>query len=217
MRSALLTIDVNRSILLREAAQGNTHGSAVKSVNRDELVAQLIRLVDVRLLDPLEILVDAVGTPSTVDAVRGLVRTRASSWARDLLGADDMRAEYTATRLVMALYPSDGPFDPPPEWWPTPLGQVFLRRVGYPGGDAVPYSVAGVMLGVSRQFVHDLATRGKLERHPDGGVHVDSVRARLTGRSPVRPQPGSRDIPPPDDDDVLPASEVGGPPAEPEP
>jgi hypothetical protein len=192
-------------------------------VNRDELVAQLIRLVDVRLLDPLEILVDAVdvsGRAGTVEAVRGLVRTRASSWARDLLGSDEHRVLYTATRLVMALYPSDGPFDPPTDWWRTPLGQVYLRRVGYPGGDAVPYSVAGDMLGVSRQFVHDLATRGKLARHPDGGVHVDSIRARLAGRQGAPPPEkltGSRDTRPAPDDDILPASEVGGPPAEPEP
>lgn len=203
-------------------------GDAVDRVNREELVSQLIRLVDVRLLDPLEILVDAVdvgsraGSMGTVDAVRGLVRTRASSWARDLLGADDVRALHTATRLVMALYPSDEPFDPPTEWWRTPLGQVFLRRVGYPGSDAVPYSVAGVMLGVSRQFVHDLAARGKLERHPDGGVRVESVRARLAGRAAPgsnggAPPAGSRDTRPPPDDDILPASEVGGPLAEPEP
>jgi len=38
--------------------------------------------------------------------------------------------------------------------------------------------VAGAMLGVTRQGVHDLVTRGKLARHPDGGVTVDSVRAR---------------------------------------
>jgi hypothetical protein len=35
------------------------------------------------------------------------------------------------------------------------------------------------MLGMTRQGVHDLVTRGKLARHPDGGVTVDSVRARL--------------------------------------
>jgi hypothetical protein len=100
-------------------------------VHRAELIAQLIRLVDVRLLDPLEILVDAVGTSGgTVDAVRSLVRTRASSWARDLLGDDERRALSTATRLVMALYPSDGPFDPPLEWWRTPLGRVYLLRAG---------------------------------------------------------------------------------------
>jgi hypothetical protein len=95
-----------------------------------------------------------------------------------LLGDDDQAAASTAIRLVAALYPGDTPFDPPPEWWRTPLGQVVLRRVGHPSAQAVSYSVAGAMLGVTRQGVHDLVTRGKLARHPDGGVTVDSVRAR---------------------------------------
>jgi hypothetical protein len=36
------------------------------------------------------------------------------------------------------------------------------------------------MLGVTRQAVHDLIQRGKLDRHPDGGVRVSSVRSRLS-------------------------------------
>jgi len=36
------------------------------------------------------------------------------------------------------------------------------------------------MLGLTREGVHDLVVRGKLDRHPDGGVNVDSVRVRLT-------------------------------------
>jgi hypothetical protein len=60
-----------------------------------------------------------------------------------------------------------------------PLGQVVLCRAGHPSAQAVSYSVAGAMFGMTRQGVHDLVTRGKLARHPDGGVTVDSVRARL--------------------------------------
>lgn len=96
-----------------------------------------------------------------------------------LLGDDEQAAAHTAIRIVAALYPGDAPFDPPPPWWRTPLGQVVIRRVGHPSVQAVSYSVAGAMLGVTRQGVHDLATRGKLARHRDGGVTVDSVRARL--------------------------------------
>jgi hypothetical protein len=68
-----------------------------------------------------------------------------------------------------------------------------LRRAGHPSAQAVSYSVAGAMLGVTRQGVHDLVTRGKLARHPDGGVTVDSVRARLH-RATTNPQasPGGR-------------------------
>jgi hypothetical protein len=95
------------------------------------------------------------------------------------LGDDDQAAAHTAIRIVSALYPSDTPFDPPAQWWRTPLGQVVLCRAGHPSAQAVSYSAAGAMLGMTRQGVHDLVTRGKLARHPDGGVTVDSVRARL--------------------------------------
>lgn len=101
------------------------------------------------------------------------------AWAAELLGDDDQVAARTAIRIVAALYPGDTPFDPPAEWWRTPLGQVVLRRAGHPSAEAVSYSVAGAMLGMTRQGVHDLVTRGKLARHPDGGVTVESVRARL--------------------------------------
>jgi len=47
----------------------------------------------------------------------------------------------------------------------------------------VSYAVAGAMLGVTRQGVHDLVTRGKLARHPSGGVLTASVRDRLVQRS----------------------------------
>jgi hypothetical protein len=35
------------------------------------------------------------------------------------------------------------------------------------------------MLGVTRQGVHDLVTRGKLARHADGGVTTESVSNRM--------------------------------------
>ena len=38
---------------------------------------------------------------------------------------------------------------------------------------------AGAMLGISRQGVHDLVRRGRLPRHPDGGVPSAAVRDRL--------------------------------------
>ena len=83
-------------------------------------------------------------------------------------------------RVIASLYPGDAPFAPPAEWWRTPLGQVALRRIGHPSVQTVPYSVAGAMLGITRQGVHDLVTRHKLERHPDGGVTVESIRARAS-------------------------------------
>lgn len=95
-----------------------------------------------------------------------------------MLGRDDQAAVMMIARVVASLYPGDAPFAPPAEWWRTPLGQVVLRRIGHPSARAVSYSVAGTMLGITRQGVHDLVARRKLERHPDGGVTVESVRAR---------------------------------------
>jgi hypothetical protein len=58
------------------------------------------------------------------------------------------------------------------------------------------------MLGISRQGVHDLVRRGKLPRHPDGGVPSLAVRDRLQARfsSGAEPAGGLR-MP---DDEFLP-------------
>ena len=102
-----------------------------------------------------------------------------------MLDGDEQTATHAIVRVISTLYPGDGPFDPPAEWWRTPLGQVVVRRVGHPTAQTVSYSVAGAMLGITRQGVHDLVTRGKLARHPDGGVTPTSIRDRLNRRSPT--------------------------------
>jgi hypothetical protein len=147
-----------------------------------ELVDQLVRTIDIRLLDPLEILLDG---DDGVDALRTVVRVRAETWARRLLDEDDREVVGTVARILATLYPGDCPFDPPLDWWGTPLGRVMARRVGHPTAASVSYTVAGAMLGITRQGVHDLVSRGKLTRHPEGGVLASSVRDRLQteGRS----------------------------------
>jgi hypothetical protein len=112
------------------------------------------------------------------------VRQRAETWASVMLGDDDQAAVLMIVRVISSLYPGDEPFAPPAEWWRTPLGQVVVRRIGHPSAQAVSYSVAGAMLGITRQGVHDLVARGKLERHPEGGVTVESVRARASHTLP---------------------------------
>jgi hypothetical protein len=144
-----------------------------------ELRDDLVRLVGVRLIDPLEILLPV---DNGLERLRERVRQDAEMWAAQLLGADADLARRVAVRLIAVLYPGDAPFDPPEAWWATPLGRVTARRVGHPVRDHVSFSVAGAMLGITRQGVHDLVTRDKLRRHPDGGVTVDSVRARLEQR-----------------------------------
>jgi hypothetical protein len=138
----------------------------------------LIRLVTSRLLDPLQILLPS----ADLDRLRERVRIDAEMWAAQLLGADDVLAQQVVIRMVTVLYPGDTPFDPPESWWATPLGRVAAWRAGHPARDHVSFSVAGAMLGITRQGVHDLVNRDKLRRHPDGGVTVASVRARLDQR-----------------------------------
>ncbi|MGW1059284.1 hypothetical protein [Micromonospora rubida] len=146
----------------------------------DELAAQLVRLLDVRLLDPLEILLDG---DEAVAALRDLVRIRAGRWAERIIDGDDATAIGMVMRVVATLHPDDGPFAPPPEWWGTPLGRAVAWRVGHPTAVSVSYAVAGAMLGITRQGVHDLVNRGRLARHPDGGVTSASVRDRLRART----------------------------------
>ncbi|MGW0431022.1 hypothetical protein ACWDV4_00525 [Micromonospora sp. NPDC003197] len=143
---------------------------------REQLTEHLIRLVDIRLLDPVEILLDG---DDTVDALRTVVGNRAKTWVARILDSDDQEATMAIVRLMSTLYPGDGPFQPPADWWTTPLGRVVAWRVGHPTAESVPYAVAGAMLGITRQGVHDLVNRGKLARHPDGGVVSASVRDRL--------------------------------------
>lgn len=149
--------------------------SAADREHRD-LADHLLQLLERRLFDPLEIL---LGSGPQLEVLRDRAVAQAAEWASDLLDDTERQAAHTLARLVGTLWPGDEAFDPPASWWRTPLGQVAARRVGHPTAAAVTYAVAGAMLGVTRQGVHDLLTRGRLDRHPDGGVTVASVRERL--------------------------------------
>lgn len=143
-----------------------------------ELRGDLIRLVTSRLLDPLEILLP----DADLDELHDQVHADSKTWAEQLLGDNDKQARQLAIRLLTVLYPGDTPFDPPESWWATPLGRVAARRAGHPSRQHVSFGVAGAMLGITRQGVHDLVNRNKLHRHPDGGVTVESIQARLNRR-----------------------------------
>jgi hypothetical protein len=153
---------------------------AVMPVDRDNaLVEQIARLLDVRLLDPLDVLLEG---DDAVGALRRLVRLRARDWADTLHTGSDSAAIMMAGRLIATLYPGDRVFDPPADWWATPLGQVVAVRAGHPWAESVSYATAGAMLGITRQGVHDLVRRGRLPRHPDGGVPSPAIRDRLRAR-----------------------------------
>lgn len=68
--------------------------------------------------------------------------------------------------------------DRPPPWWRTPLGLAVAA--GQAGDEAaMTYASAADVLGVHRGTVAQLAARGTLERHPEGGVRRGAVMARL--------------------------------------
>lgn len=140
------------------------------------LAADLVRLVEHRLLDPLEIVTDS---RESVDPLRLSVRADAEMWAAQLLGSDAALANGTGSRLLAALFGEDDDFSPPDGWWRTPFGRVIARRLGYPGRDGLSGAEAASLLGITRQGVHDLLNRGKLDRTSQGQVSVASVRARL--------------------------------------
>lgn len=141
-----------------------------------ELVTELVRLLETRILDPLEIL---LASDEHLGPIRARLRVEAEVWAAQLLGTDRDLATSTAARLIGVLFPGDAPFDPPAAWWRTALGRAVARTAGHPAAAAVSYSTAGAMLGITRQGVHDLIKRGKLDRHADGGVTTSSIRDRL--------------------------------------
>ncbi|ETK34358.1 hypothetical protein [Microbispora sp. ATCC PTA-5024] len=152
--------------------------------DRRALAEDLRRLVGGRVLDPLDILFEG----NEGERLRERLADKSREWADVLLGEDDRAAAYLAIRLVSVLYPGDGPFDPPAEWWGTPLGRAVARRAGHPAAPAVPVSVAAAMLGITRQGVHDLVRRRKLDRDAEGRVLTASIQARLSSR-PDQPSP----------------------------
>ncbi|MEZ0111242.1 hypothetical protein ABH920_005257 [Catenulispora sp. EB89] len=153
----------------------------------EELARDLNRLIEARVLGPVDVLfgLDKDLRRRAFESVLG--------WTEELLGPDDDAARMTAIRLISTLFPSDEPFNPPTDWWGTPFGRAVLLRAGHPSAEAVSFTVAAAMLGISRQGVHDLARRGKVQPHPDGGVTVDSVQARLKERMLSEAEPAASD------------------------
>ena len=109
------------------------------------------------------------------------IQTRADLLAHQLCqDGDDRLAAQTVIDIMAALWPSCSPEDcGQAEWWRTPLGRMCARSLGHSDSDAVTYSVAAAMLGVARGTVSTLASRGTLDRHPDGGITRASVLLRL--------------------------------------
>lgn len=159
---------------------------------RRALAEDLRRVVGSRLLDALDILFELDELSGDRGRLRELLEVKSRTWADVLCGEDDRAAAFLAIRLVSALYPGDAPFDPPAAWWGTPLGRAVARRAGHPAATAVPVSVAAAMLDITRQGVHDLVRRHKLDRDPDGSITTASIQARLSRSRSNQPAAGMR-------------------------
>lgn len=109
------------------------------------------------------------------------IQSRAPVIVAELDQVDDDRLAAEACLTVMGLlWPQCAPEDcGRAEWWQTPLGRLCSRSFGRHGGESVTHSVAAAMLGVPRGTIGVWVERGKLDRHPDGGVLRSSVLARL--------------------------------------
>lgn len=137
----------------------------------DELTAQIA--------DELARLAGALGS---VLGDMDLTMERRAQQAAPMLAAqllqedDDRLSAQTVIDLMSALWPRS---DPDPDWWQTPLGRVCARSFGRDDAEAVSHSVAAAMLGLHPKSIGQEINRGRLDRHPDGGVLRSSVLARL--------------------------------------
>lgn len=97
--------------------------------------------------------------------------------------ADDRLAAEACLTVMSLLWPRCAPEDcGHPDWWRTPLGQLCARSLGHHDAEAVTHSVAAAMLGIGTGQIGSLVSRGKLDRHPDGGVLRASVLRRIAGQ-----------------------------------
>lgn len=111
------------------------------------------------------------------DDLRRRVRDRTPALAAQICASsDDQATAQIVVDLLNLLWPGG---DPPHDWWRTPVGRMCARSLGQADSDAVTHAVAAAMLGIARGTVGTLVTRGKLDRHPDGGITRASVLNRI--------------------------------------
>lgn len=115
----------------------------------------------------------AIEWPHTLEARAGLY---AAQLCQD---GDDRLAAQTVIDVMNALWPHGSPDTLDPGWWRTPLGRMCARSLGHDDSDAVTHSVAAAMLGIGRSSIDWEIRKGRLDRHPDGGVLRSSVLQRI--------------------------------------
>lgn len=136
----------------------------------DDAAAQVADEIETRLIWPLEML---LGPGEEFTLLRQRAGVTARMMVAQLASGDDKLAAQTAIDLAAVL-----PDAIPDGWWATPLGKLIAQSVGHPSAEAVSFSGAAAMLGVSKGRVQQLVSGGKLDRHPDGGITAASVRIR---------------------------------------
>jgi hypothetical protein len=139
------------------------------------LAAQLRDELDRSLVGP----VGSLCGLDLADQLRQRIIERAPIWVAILTGDDDHE---TAGLVVDLLHTIHGSCDPEPAWWSTPLGRACATSLGHDTTEAWSRSVAAAVLGVHVGTVDQLLRRGKLDRHPDGGITRASVLAYLLRR-----------------------------------
>lgn len=144
----------------------------------ETLLADLLQLLENRVVFAVDQLCD---DPQLLQKLRWRCHIEAEVWATQLLGSAEESARAAVSKIIAILSTPDAEFDPSPQWWSSPFGRAVVLRVGHPSTTAVNYATCGAMLGITRQGVHDLVKRGKLDRHSEGGVACASIqhRARL--------------------------------------
>ncbi len=135
------------------------------------LRAQLAGELHLRLVVPTARLLGL----DLADMVEARLEARADILAAQLRSADDDERAETAIDVLTCLWPGGWP----PDDWRTELGRACAESLGTDDAEAVTYSVAAAMLGVTKGTVSTLVQRGSLDRHPDGGVTRASVFVRL--------------------------------------
>lgn len=147
---------------------GTDQVAAVAAQLADELTAAVGPLAMIAGVDT------AVDWPARIEQV-------APRLAMELCQDDDARlAAQCCIDIMCALWPHGAPEGVGrADWWRTPLGLACARTlVPSTDDEALSYARAAEILGVHRGTVAQLANRGTLDRHPDGGVTRASVLRR---------------------------------------
>jgi hypothetical protein len=100
--------------------------------------------------------------------------------AAQRLAVGVLAGERDAAAAVLELAWPDG--EPPATWWSTPLGAATALATAE--NDRVDIDRAAAVLGVPTVTIADDLDAGRLDRHPDGGATVASLRARMIDERP---------------------------------